>query len=99
MLFWVLRYFVMCQATAYLNSKEIIKNVLLVESVSEGMRLATLFETQRIIPTVISKIDLIEHHVILDSPKEAGDDCKRTGESAGKIKSGRDISTERYCNV
>ena len=89
----------MCQATANLNGEEIFKNVLLVESVSEGMRLATLFETQQIIPTVISKIDLIEHHVILDSPEEAGDDYKRTREAAGKIKFGRDISIERYCNV
>ena len=89
----------MCQATAYLNGEEIIKNVLLVESVPEGMRLATLFEPQQIIATVIRKIDLIEHHVILDSPEEAGDDYKLTGEAAGKIKSGRDISTERYCNI
>ena len=45
----------MCQVTAYLNGEEIIKNVLLVESVPEGMRLATLFEPQRIIPTAIRK--------------------------------------------
>jgi len=89
----------MCQATAYLNGEEIIKNVLLVESVPDGMRLAILFEPQRIIPTVIRKIDLIEHHVILDSLEEAGDDCKRTGEAAGKIKSGRDTSKERYYNI
>jgi predicted RNA-binding protein len=89
----------MCQATAYLNSEEIIKNVLLVESVPGDMRLATLFETHRIKPTVIRKIDLIEHHVILNSLEEAGDDCKRTGESAGKIKFGRDTSIERYCNI
>jgi predicted RNA-binding protein len=84
----------MCQATAYLNSEEIIKNVLLVESVPGDMRLATLFETHRIKPTVIRKIDLIEHPL-----EEAGDDCKRTGESAGKIKFGRDTSIERYCNI
>jgi predicted RNA-binding protein len=90
---------VICQATAYLNVEEIIKNVPLEESVPEGMRLATLFEPYLIIPTVIRKIDLIEHHVILNSLEEADDDCKRTGESAGKIISGRDISTERYCNI
>lgn len=74
----------MCQATAYLNGEEIIKNVLLVESVPDGMRLATLFETQRIIPTAIRKIDLIEHHVIVDSLEERGDDYKQTGEAAWK---------------
>ena len=73
--------------------------MLLVEFVPEDMRLATLFEPYLIISTVIRKIGLIERHVILNSLEEADDDCKRTGESAGKIKSGRDISTGRYCNV
>ena len=86
----------MCQATAYLNSEEIIKNVLLVEFVPEDIRLTTLFEPQRIIPTAIRKIDLIEHHVIVDSLEEADDDYNQIGEAARKIKCGRDTNTERY---
>jgi predicted RNA-binding protein len=64
----------MCQATVYLNGKEIMKDVLLVEPKPEGVLLATLFEPPRIIPAVIRKIDLIEHRVILDPIEEADDD-------------------------
>jgi predicted RNA-binding protein len=66
----------MCQATVYLNGKEIMKDVLLVEPKPEGVLLATLFEPPRIIPAVIRKIDLMEHRVILDSIGEVDDDRK-----------------------
>jgi predicted RNA-binding protein len=64
----------MCQATVYLNGKEIMKDVLLVEPKPEGVLLATFFEPPRIIPAVIRKIDLIEHRVILESIKEVEDE-------------------------
>lgn len=60
----------MCQATVYLDGEEIMKDVLMVEPVPEGIRLATLFEPPRIVPAVIRKIDLIKHRVILESLEE-----------------------------
>ena len=40
----------MCQATVYLDGNEIMKDVLLVEPVPDGIRLVTFFEPQRIVP-------------------------------------------------
>lgn len=60
----------MCQAAVYLDGKEIMKDVLLVEPTPEGIRLVTFFETPRIVPATIQKIDLIKHKVILESLKE-----------------------------
>ena len=57
----------MCQATAYLDGKEIMKDVLWVELVPEGIRLATLFEPVQVVPAVIRRIDLMKHLVILES--------------------------------
>ena len=73
----------MCQATVYLNGEEIMKDVLLVEPVPEGILLATLFEPPRIVPAVIRKIDLIKHRVLLESLEKAEDDRERTREVAG----------------
>lgn len=60
----------MCQATVHLDGKEIMKDVLLVEPIPEGIRLVTLFEPVQIVPAVIRKIDLIKHLVILESLDE-----------------------------
>jgi predicted RNA-binding protein len=73
----------MCQATVYLNGEEIMKDVLLVEPVPEGIRLATLFEPPRIVPAVIRKIDLIKHRVILESLEEVEGAHERTRETTG----------------
>jgi len=59
----------MCQATVYLDDKEIMKDVMLVEPLPEGVRLVALFEPVQIIPAAISKIDLIKHRVMLVSQK------------------------------
>ena len=73
----------MCQATVYLNGEEIMKDVLLVEPVPEGIRLASLFEPPRIVPATIRKIDLFKHRVILESLEGTEDDYERTREAAG----------------
>ncbi len=57
----------MCQATVYLDEKEIMKDVLLVEPLPEGVRLVTFFEPPRIVPAVIRQIDLMKHRVVLES--------------------------------
>ena len=64
----------MCQATVFLDGKEIMKDVLLVEPLPEGIKLVTFFEPVQVVPAVIRKIDLMKHLVILESLKEEDDD-------------------------
>lgn len=73
----------MCQATVFLDGKEIMRDVLLVEPVSEGVRLVALFEPVQIVPAVIRQIDLLKHKVILVSrpESEAMDERSRETES------------------
>jgi predicted RNA-binding protein len=59
----------MCQATVYLDDKEIMKDVLLVEPLPEGIRLVALFEPVQVIPAAIRQIDLIKHRIFLVSQK------------------------------
>jgi len=59
----------MCQATVYLDDKEIMKDVLLVEPLPEGIRLVALFEPVQVIPATIHQIDLIKHRIFLVSQK------------------------------
>lgn len=61
----------MCQVTVYLDGKEIMRDVMLVEPLPEGVRLVALFEPVQVIPAVICQIDLIKHRVILVSLKGA----------------------------
>jgi len=57
----------MCQATAYLNGDEILRDVVLVENLPEGIRLSTLFDPARVVPATLKQIDLMKHHVILEA--------------------------------
>lgn len=59
----------MCQATVYLDEKEIIKDVMYVEPLPEGIRLVALFEPVQIIPASIQQIDLLKHKIFLISQK------------------------------
>jgi predicted RNA-binding protein len=43
----------MCQATVYLDDKEIMRDVLLVEPLPEDIRLVALFEPVKIVPADI----------------------------------------------
>jgi predicted RNA-binding protein len=60
----------MCQATVYLNDEVIMRDVLMVEPVPEGVRLTALFEPVQVVPAAIRRIDLIKHRVILESFEE-----------------------------
>ena len=73
----------MCQATVYLNGNEIMKDVLLVEPVPEGIRLVTFFEPQRIVRAKIRMIDLMKHKVILESTLETEGSDEKNREVEG----------------
>ena len=60
----------MCQATVYLNGKEIMRDVLRVEPLPDGLRLSALFEEPRIVPSIIREIDFIKHRVMLESSNQ-----------------------------
>jgi predicted RNA-binding protein len=57
----------MCQATVFLNGREIMRDVLRVEPTPEGIRLYAFFEEPRVVPAAIQEIDLIKHRVMLTS--------------------------------
>ena len=57
----------MCQATVYMDGREIMRDVLRVEPTPDGVRLYAFFEEPRIVPGVIKEIDLIKHRVMLAS--------------------------------
>jgi predicted RNA-binding protein len=56
----------MCQAVVYLSDEEIMREVVRVEPLPEGVRLTTFFEPPRIVPAVIREIDLLKHRVMLE---------------------------------
>lgn len=61
----------MCQAVVYLNETEIMRDVVRIEPVPEGVRLTTFFEPSRLVPATIRQIDLLKHRVLLEPlPKE-----------------------------
>jgi len=62
----------MCQASVYLNGEEIMRDVMLVESAPEGIRLSALFEPPRVVPATLRRIDLMKHRVILESLETGG---------------------------
>jgi predicted RNA-binding protein len=57
----------MCQATVYLNRELVMRDVLIVEPIPEGVRLIALFEPVQILHATIRQIDLIKHKVILEA--------------------------------
>jgi predicted RNA-binding protein len=73
----------MCQATVYLNGEVIMRDVLMVEPIPEGVRLIALFEPVQVVPAAIRQIDLIKHRVILESFQESDEGRERSGETAG----------------
>jgi predicted RNA-binding protein len=64
----------MCQATVFLNGREVMRDVLRVEPTPEGIRLYAFFEEPRVVPAAIQEIDLIKHRVMLVSNEEAHSD-------------------------
>ena len=56
----------MCQAVVYLSDEEIMREVVRVEPLPEGVRLTTLFEPPCVVSAVIREIDLLKHRVMLE---------------------------------
>nr|HDN00942.1 CooT family nickel-binding protein [Deltaproteobacteria bacterium] len=60
----------MCQSTIYLKKgdteEEILRDAILVESCSEGIKIQGLFDDPKIIPARITSIDLLKNRIILE---------------------------------
>jgi predicted RNA-binding protein len=56
----------MCQAIVCLGGEEIMREVVRVEPLPEGVRLTAFFEPPRVVPAIIREIDLLKHRVILE---------------------------------
>jgi len=67
----------MCQAVVYLvqdgEDKEIMRDVVLMEPVGEGVRIQAFFEEPVTLPARIARIDFLKHTVTL-VPVEGGRD-------------------------
>ena len=57
----------MCQATVFLDGEEIMRDVIYIEPLPEGVRLATFFEDPILVSASIQQIDLMKNRVILKS--------------------------------
>ena len=59
----------MCQATVYIaqddREEEIMRDVILLEPVEDGLRLQAFFEEPMIVKARVSRIDFLKHSVIL----------------------------------
>lgn len=64
----------MCQATVFLDGEEVMKDVILVEPMEDGVQLSKFFEEPDLVPAVIRRIDLMKHQVILESIDQEGED-------------------------
>ena len=64
----------MCQATVYLaqdgQEEEIMRDVILLEPVEDGLRLQVFFEEPVVVKARVSRIDFLKHSVTL-VPTEA----------------------------
>lgn len=73
----------MCQATVYLNNKEIMRDVSRVECLPEGVRLTTFFEQPRVVPATIREVDLLKHRVLLELLVDLEEENERSRQTAG----------------
>jgi predicted RNA-binding protein len=59
----------MCQATVYLSQhgreEEIMRDVILLEPVEEGLRLQAFFEEPVLVQAAVSRVDFLKHTVTL----------------------------------
>ena len=59
----------MCQATVYLvqdeQEEEIMRDVILLEPVEDGLRLQAFFEEPVVVKARVSRIDFLKHSVML----------------------------------
>jgi predicted RNA-binding protein len=68
----------MCQATVYLVSDgketEVMRDVVLLEPVDEGLRLQAFFEEPVVIQARVDRIDFLKHTVKLTPLEKGGQD-------------------------
>jgi predicted RNA-binding protein len=64
----------MCQATVYLDGKEIMQDVMLVGILPEGVRLRAFFDAPIVVPAVIRQIDLLKHRIMMETIQKGEDD-------------------------
>lgn len=62
----------MCQATVYLGDQEVAQEVIGLDPIEGGVRLAIFFEEPMIVPGRIRHIDFLKHRVLLE-PIEEGE--------------------------
>jgi len=59
----------MCQTNVYLKEgdqeREILKDVILIEPVDDGVKIQSFLSGPKIIPARIAVIDLLKHRIIL----------------------------------
>jgi predicted RNA-binding protein len=67
----------MCQASVYViqdgQEKEIMRDVILLESARNGVRLATFFDEPQTVRARVRRIDFLKHRVILELLQEEHD--------------------------
>jgi predicted RNA-binding protein len=63
----------MCQATVFLKDQEVARDVIWLERVENGVRMATLFEEPQLVSGRVDHIDFLKHRVWLE-PLEEKDD-------------------------
>jgi predicted RNA-binding protein len=56
-----------CEATAYLDGNVIMREVVFVENLPEGIRLSTLFDPAQVVAATLKQVDLMKHQVILET--------------------------------
>ncbi len=56
----------MCQAVVYLNETEIMRDVVRIEPLPDGVRLTAFLEPPRVVAAAIREIDFLKHRVMLD---------------------------------
>jgi predicted RNA-binding protein len=72
----------MCQATIYLDGKEIMQDVTLVDILPDGIRVKSFFDTPVILPATIRQIDLLKHRIMVETIQKGEDEHERSGETA-----------------
>ena len=66
----------MCQATVYVDDKEVMKDVIWLEPTADGFLLRTFFGEPMRVKGTLTGIDLLKHRVLLAStgqPEKGGD--------------------------
>ena len=60
----------MCQATVYLGEEKVAQDIVRLDQVEDGVRIAVFFEEPQLVPGRIRTIDFLGHSVILEPIEE-----------------------------